>query len=140
MGLDLTQVPLIISTGMTNMRHVRELHDFLLGECGRSSDSFALLQCTSAYPTQPKDANLAVLKAYKDAFPSTVIGYSGHEDDGHVATLGAVALGAKIIERHFTLDKSMKGSDHRWLTTIVNNFSRQEPFILSALIGPSQKG
>ena len=59
-----------------------------------------------------KDINLRVIDQYKKAFPDIIIGYSGHEI-GFTPTLGAVALGAKVIERHFTLDTSMKGSDHQ---------------------------
>jgi len=95
------------------MDHVREVYNFLLKDCQREPDTFALLQCTSAYPTRAEDANLSVIESFKQSFPSAVIGYSGHEDEGHVATLGAVALGAKVIERNITLDKQMRGSDHR---------------------------
>ena len=57
------------------------------------------------------DVNLNVIDVYQKSFPDIHIGYSGHEL-GYVPTLGAVAKGAKVIERHFTLDKTMKGSDH----------------------------
>ena len=56
--------------------------------------------------------NLNVIDEYKKLFPDVNIGYSGHEL-GFIPTLGAVAKGARVIERHFTLDKSMKGSDHQ---------------------------
>jgi len=95
------------------MEHVRRIYDFLLTDCGRQPGTFALLQCTSAYPTKNSDACLPVVSLYRQAFPAAVLGYSGHEENGHVATLGAVALGARIVERHVTLDKNMKGSDHR---------------------------
>ena len=58
------------------------------------------------------DVNLSVIDDYKIQFPDISIGYSGHEL-GFIPTLGAVAKGVKVIERHFTLDKSLKGSDHK---------------------------
>lgn len=89
------------------------------------------MQCTSAYPTECKDVNLKVLDEYGRRFkgkfqfafvcnvhvvfqlipPDIYLGYSGHEI-GYIPTLGAIAKGAKVIERHFTLDKTWKGSDH----------------------------
>ena len=74
-------------------------------------NKFSFLQCTSAYPVTPESVNLAVIQAYKQAFPDIVVGYSGHET-GTTISLGAVALGARVLERHVTLDKTWKGSDH----------------------------
>ena len=62
----------------------------------RPSNNFVLLQCTSAYPTEPKDVHLSVLDEYRHHFPDIHIGYSGHEM-GCIPTLGAVAKGAKVI-------------------------------------------
>ncbi|XP_003746203.1 sialic acid synthase [Galendromus occidentalis] len=100
-----TGIPLVISTGMSNMETVERIYSLV-------SNSFGMLQCTSAYPTRPSQVNLNVIDAYRQRFPRAVIGFSGHEES-FIATLGAVAKGAKIIERHFTLDKSLKGSDHK---------------------------
>ncbi|XP_022660290.1 sialic acid synthase-like [Varroa jacobsoni] len=100
-----TNIPLIISTGMSDLSAVERLYE-------ASSKPLGLLQCTSAYPSSPADANLRVLSTYAEKFQDAVIGYSGHEK-GFVSTLGAVAREAKIIERHFTLDKQLKGSDHQ---------------------------
>ncbi|OQR67132.1 sialic acid synthase-like [Tropilaelaps mercedesae] len=100
-----TKIPLIISTGMSNFSTVKRLY-------AEASKPLGLLQCTSAYPTSAGDVNLRVMDTYAKHFPDAVIGYSGHEE-GFVPTLGAVARGAKIVERHFTLDKQLKGSDHK---------------------------
>jgi len=70
-----------------------------------------LLQCTSTYPADYKDLHLNVIKSYEQEFPQCVIGYSGHEK-GICVAAAATAMGAKVIERHFTLDRTMKGSDH----------------------------
>lgn len=74
--------------------------------------NFALLHCVSAYPTPPQDVNLSVLGLYRRTFPDVPVGYSGHEE-GTAIAIAAVAMGAKIIEKHFTLDKSQKGTDHK---------------------------
>lgn len=104
------QLNLVVSTGMSSMESVRHIYN-IIKEVREDEMKLALLQCTSAYPTSSEDANLKVLQTYRQVFPDVVLGYSGHEE-GFVATLGAVALGAKVVERHVTLDKSLKGSDH----------------------------
>lgn len=73
---------------------------------------YALMHCVSAYPTLPGDCNLQLIRVFKGRFPNVTIGYSGHEL-GILLTQAAVLLGARIVERHFTLDKNQKGSDHR---------------------------
>lgn len=75
-------------------------------------ENYSLLHCVSSYPTQPIDCNLQHIVELKQQFPNTVIGYSGHEE-GILISQAAVLLGARIIERHFTLDKQQKGSDHQ---------------------------
>lgn len=99
--------PLIISTGMADEKEVVEIYNFMK----KFHTNFCLLQCVSSYPTPYEDINLNVIKTYQNLFPDINIGYSGHEL-GIDVSLAAVMLGAKIIERHFTLDKSWKGSDH----------------------------
>lgn len=101
-------VNLILSTGMCNMNDVIDVYNRMKSF---KRSNFALLHCTSAYPTPIHAINLKVIATYQNRFPDVNIGYSGHEK-GYVATLGAVALGAKVIERHVTLDKTMKGADH----------------------------
>lgn len=100
-------IPMIISTGMSSMRDVYAIHKILV----KCDAQFAILSCTSTYPTPMEDVNLNVIKSYLECFPQTVIGYSGHEL-GYVPTIAAVALGARIVERHITMDRTMRGSDH----------------------------
>ncbi|KAL1123008.1 hypothetical protein AAG570_003332 [Ranatra chinensis] len=104
----LTGKPLIISTGMSDMDTV----DRIYATVSKRHKKFAMLHCISAYPTPPQSANLRVIETYLRRFPDVQIGYSGHEL-GYAITLAAVALGAKVVERHITLDKRWKGSDHR---------------------------
>ena len=99
--------PIILSTGMADMELVKAAFDLV----SEINSNIAILQCTSTYPANFNEINLNVIKTYLDFFPNSIIGYSGHELG--IAIPGvAVALGAKIIERHFTLDRTMKGGDH----------------------------
>ena len=99
--------PLILSTGMAEMETVRTALKLVT----RFVDKIVLLQCTSTYPTKVEETNLRVLRTYQKEFPQCVIGYSGHER-GLQISLAAVAMGAKVVERHITLDRTMKGGDH----------------------------
>ena len=101
------KTPLIVSTGMQTEATVIKVHDIL----NAGNVNFALLHCISSYPTSIEDTKLNYIKRYQTMFPETTIGYSGHESNSAI-TLLAVLMGAKIIERHFTIDKSQKGSDH----------------------------
>ena len=99
--------PMILSTGMASIDMVKKAYSLVSG----INDQVALLQCTSTYPSSFDEIHLNVLSTYLKKFPDAVVGYSGHEL-GIVIPPVAVALGARIIERHFTLDRTMKGGDH----------------------------
>ena len=73
-------------------------------------DNVIVLQCTSCYPTEDEDINLNVIPSLREKY-NCPVGYSGHEK-GVGITAASVALGACVIERHFTLDRTMKGPDH----------------------------
>ena len=103
--LSQTGKPLILSTGMSREDEIRKTVSFL----NSKKTSFALLHCNSTYPAPLHDINLKWMAKLKEIHH--VIGYSGHERGINVS-LGAVALGASIIERHFTLDRKMEGPDH----------------------------
>lgn len=100
-------VPLIVSTGMQSEDTIKKVHNIL----SSANCNFALLHCISSYPTEVQDTKLNFISKFKNMFKNTTIGYSGHEI-GLEISLIAVLLGAKVIERHFTLDKNLKGSDH----------------------------
>ena len=99
--------PMILSTGMSNMEIVKSAVELV----SKFNTQIGILQCTSTYPAQFEEINLNVLHTYQNEFPDVVIGYSGHEH-GIAIPAAAVALGARIVERHFTLDRTMKGGDH----------------------------
>lgn len=100
--------PVILSTGMSNLGEVEEAVE-AIKECG--NDNIILLHCTSNYPTTYEDVNLNAMITMKSAFKLSV-GYSDHTL-GIEIPVAAVAMGAKVIEKHFTLDKNMNGPDHR---------------------------
>lgn len=95
--------PLLVSTGMSTMDQLRHAVDVL------GSDDLILLHCTSAYPAKTADLGLRTIETLTKEFDCP-IGYSGHEV-GLAPTVAAVALGACVVERHITLDRSMWGSD-----------------------------
>jgi sialic acid synthase SpsE/sugar phosphate isomerase/epimerase len=100
-----TGKPLILSTGMSLMEEVRATVEFL----NLRSVQYALLHCNSTYPAPLHDINLKLIPELRKIHP--LVGYSGHERGLNVS-LAAVALGACVIERHFTLDRLMEGPDH----------------------------
>ncbi|WP_040282467.1 N-acetylneuraminate synthase family protein [Tessaracoccus massiliensis] len=102
-----TGLPLIVSTGMSTEAEIIEAADLL-----RSSGSpFAMLHCQSTYPAPFKDINLRYLNRLAEITGGPV-GYSGHERGFHIP-VAAVAMGARIIEKHFTTDRSLEGNDHK---------------------------
>ena len=100
-------VPLILSTGGANILDVDRAFELL----ANAGSQFSILQCTAGYPPRYEELNLRVISTYRDRYPNTVIGYSGH-DSGIAMSLVAYVLGARIIEKHFTLNRAMKGTDH----------------------------
>lgn len=102
--------PVILSTGASNIEDVRRASDALTS----IYPQIALLQCNTNYTSEADNLNhihLNVLRSYRKAFPNAVLGLSDHTP-GHSTVLGAVALGASIIEKHFTDDTEREGPDH----------------------------
>ena len=102
-----TAKPLIVSTGMSLEHEIKESVAVLKSH----GADFALLHCNSTYPTPMQDINLGYMKRLQK-IGGGVIGYSGHER-GYEVCIAAVANGAKIIEKHLTVDRKMEGTDHR---------------------------
>lgn len=100
--------PLIVSTGMATMDEVKAAYECLTGV--DSSLELALLHCVSAYPTAIEDLNLRAMQSMQEAFP-TPIGLSDHTTSVEIPAI-AVGAGATIIEKHFTVDRSLPGPDH----------------------------
>jgi len=100
--------PIILSTGMAFLHEVSEAVSAIRSV---GNDQICLLQCVSNYPAEPRDVNLRAMETISKAF-QVPVGYSDHTLGIEVA-LAAVAMGACVIEKHFTLDKTMPGPDHR---------------------------
>lgn len=116
---DLTNIPLLehiakkkrpvfLSTGMANLYDVLNAYNIIK----KYENRIVLFQCTSSYPAPFSELNLNVLSTYKEMFKDVVLGYSGHEL-GTIIPSVAVSLGARVIEKHFTLDNNSVGSDHK---------------------------
>tara|TARA_Y100000590_G_scaffold20022_1_gene23385 strand:- start:494 stop:2752 length:2259 start_codon:yes stop_codon:yes gene_type:complete len=109
--------PLICSTGMSSEEEIEETVKLLQQE----GATYALLHCNSTYPAPFKDVNLNYIDRLR-LLGECEVGYSGHERDIFV-TIAAVARGASIIEKHFTLDRSIEGNDHK-VSLLPNEFQR----------------
>ncbi|MBI5164166.1 MAG: N-acetylneuraminate synthase family protein [Magnetospirillum sp.] len=106
-ALAATGKPLLVSTGMSEEAEIVEAVQLLRG----LGAPFVLLHCCSTYPPPFKDINLRYLQRLKEISGGPV-GYSGHER-GYYVAIAAVAQGARVIEKHFTLDRAMEGNDHK---------------------------
>jgi sialic acid synthase len=99
--------PTIISTGGATIEDVSRAYETFT----KIHSQLCILQCTASYPCNFEELNLRVISKYRELFPKAVIGLSGH-DNGIAMSVAAYTLGARVIEKHFTLDRSMKGTDH----------------------------
>ena len=106
----LKKEPVILSTGMCDMTDIDNAIQVLL-KFGVNKELITVLHCNTEYPTPMHDVNLRAMKAIADKFEVNV-GYSDHTK-GIEVPIAAVALGATVIEKHFTLDKTMEGPDHK---------------------------
>ncbi|MDB0013871.1 N-acetylneuraminate synthase [Alphaproteobacteria bacterium] len=111
-----SQLPIILSTGMSNLLEIETALN-TLQKNGAAKDTITILHCTSNYPATDDELNLRALTVIADSF-NTEIGYSDHSL-GKEASIAAVTLGAKIIEKHITLDRSMPGPDHKASMEII---------------------
>ena len=99
--------PVVISTGGALIDDVQRAYETLMA----INPSVGILQCTAGYPAAFEELDLRVIEQYRQRFPAAVIGYSGH-DNGIAMPVAAYVLGARIVEKHFTLNRAMKGTDH----------------------------
>ncbi len=99
----------ILSTGMADMDEIGRALEILTA-AGTERDSITVLQCNTEYPTPMRDVNLRAMQTIREAF-GVAVGYSDHTEGIEVA-IAAVAMGATVIEKHFTLDRTMAGPDH----------------------------
>lgn len=103
--------PLFLSTGASTIEEIKDAVNAIEKEGNRD---IVIMHCILEYPTKYEDANLRMIEHIKRVFPDYLVGYSDHTlpDPNMLVLTTAVLLGAKVIEKHFTLDKSLKGNDH----------------------------
>lgn len=102
--------PIIMSTGMATLNEINDAVEVIL-KCGLLKNDLIILHCTSSYPTKMEDVNLRAMKTIADKF-NVKFGYSDHTL-GLEVPIAAVALGACVIEKHFTMDRQLPGPDHK---------------------------
>jgi N-acetylneuraminate synthase/sialic acid synthase len=101
--------PLIVSTGGATMADIQRVYDTVMP----LNSQLCLLHCTASYPADPKDLNLKVISVLRETYANTVIGLSDHEN-GIDCAIVAYMLGARVFEKHFTLNHAWKGTDHAY--------------------------
>ncbi len=99
--------PIILSTGGGTMADVNRAYDAIMP----INPQLCLLQCTAGYPAAFEELNLKVIATFRERFPQTVVGLSSH-DNGIAMAVAAYILGARVVEKHFTLNHTWKGTDH----------------------------
>ncbi|MCM1233359.1 MAG: N-acetylneuraminate synthase family protein [Ruminococcus flavefaciens] len=119
---DLSNIPFIKHIGKKGKKvvisagaaYLSEVDEAIRALKGTGCKDIAILHCVLSYPTNPEDANLRIIQTLKNSFPDVGIGFSDHvvPDETMMTLAVAYMLGAEIIEKHFTLDKSLKGNDH----------------------------
>jgi sialic acid synthase SpsE len=119
--------PVLLSTGMSTLDEVADA----VAAIKKYNQQVILLHCVSNYPCESPEVNLRVMETLKKTF-NLPVGYSGHEKSGWAVTLAAVTMGACVIERHFTLDRTLPGPDHAasldilGLTRLISNIHDME--------------
>lgn len=119
-----TRLPVFLSTGMCDMKEVKEAVAAIVSE---GNSQLVIFHTISGYPTHAKDVNLNVLATFKKEFPDYFIGFSDHTLTT-TACIAAATLGADVIERHFTLDKRADGPDH-----VISSTPEEMKFIVDTI-------
>ncbi|MDD5237458.1 MAG: N-acetylneuraminate synthase family protein [Candidatus Omnitrophica bacterium] len=128
--------PVFLSTGASTLEEVRLAYETIL----KYHNQICLLHTVCCYPCEYSELNLGIIQTLKKEFPDAIIGYSGH-DNGILASVIACMLGARVIEKHFTINHSWKGTDHKFslepegLRKQVRDLRR-----LDVMLGDGKKG
>lgn len=99
--------PIFLSTGGGTLEDVQRAYDTIMP----LNPQLCLLQCTASYPVEPEEMNLRVITTFRQRFPDVIVGLSDHQN-GIAMAVVAFTLGARVIEKHFTLNRAWKGTDH----------------------------
>lgn len=144
-GLKCGDKSIILSTGMSTIEEIKRCINVLL-EAGTVEEQITILHCNTEYPTPDEDVNLLSINDLKRSFSGYRIGFSDHSV-GYVAAVASVSLGIAMVEKHFTLDKSLPGPDHKASATpeemcqLVKNIRRVENMLGDGVktVSPSEK-
>jgi len=129
-----TGFPIIMSTGGATIGETEEAVNMVL----KYHNNITLLHCSIQYPTKLEDINMGVLDTFSNVFPDIKIGYSDHSEEPSDAPVESIYLGGSVVEKHITLDKTMKGPDHFFalepdeLKKMVNDIRAAEKNYLNA--------
>ena len=130
-----TGKPLVVSTGMSTIEEINEAVDLL----EKYASHYILMYCNSAYPTPANELNIKCIKTFQDRYNKSPIGYSGHEQDLE-PTVYAAVLGARVIERHITLDHNMWGTDQATsLEVLAMDMLRKRIKDINSILGDGVK-
>jgi sialic acid synthase len=99
--------PVLFSTGCATLEDVRRAYEAVVDV----NPQVVIMQCTAGYPAEWGELDLSVIRTYRQLFPQAVAGFSSH-DNGIAMPVAAYVLGARVVEKHFTLNRAMKGTDH----------------------------
>jgi len=119
-----TKLPVVLSTGMCTFEEVKEAINTILQQ---GNEKIVIMHTVSGYPTYPEDVNLNILSTYKREFPEFLVGFSDHTLTP-LASIAAAAMGADVIEKHFTLDKNAEGPDH-----IISSNPQEMKYIVDSI-------
>ncbi|MAF59744.1 MAG: N-acetylneuraminate synthase family protein [Candidatus Pacebacteria bacterium] len=100
--------PVIISTGMVSLDELDEIVTYIDGRI-----PLIILYCISQYPCPPEMFNLSTIEYLREKYPDLIIGFSDHSVDGFEVDLAAIKMGARVVEKHFSFDRNLWGSDHK---------------------------
>jgi sialic acid synthase SpsE len=101
--------PIIFSTAAGTISEVDEAYESILSQ---GNHKIAIMHCVGQYPASPENSNLKIIKTLKYVFPDAIIGFSDHSQETKTVPCAAINLGAKILEKHITIDKKLDGPDH----------------------------
>ncbi|MCG3221080.1 MAG: N-acetylneuraminate synthase family protein [Candidatus Heimdallarchaeota archaeon] len=131
--------PIFLSTGASTIDEIKEAVKAIIDE---KNSQIVLMHCILSYPTKYEDANLAMTRHLKECFPNYLLGYSDHTvpDENMLVLLTSYLLGARVIEKHFTLDKTLPGNDHYHAMdpSDLIEFRKNIDFIMS-ILGEEEK-
>ncbi len=132
--------PILLSTGASTIGEIDDAIHVIEEE--DSNPELCLLHCILQYPTDPENANLGMIRHLQQLYPQYTAGYSDHvpPDEGMITLLNSIVQGAEVIEKHFTLDKSLEGNDHYHAMDPKNvRTFRENAELLNSTTGGSRK-